>query len=80
MVTWPTPRKLSVLQTPITRTDWFAAGKIAALLALAARLYDTNAAFGVVIVWVACTTTLPVSPAIRTTIEQAFSPQDPWGV
>jgi len=46
------------------------AGVIAALLALAARLYEINAAFGVVIVCVAFATTTEVRMA--TTLSQDY--------
>jgi len=48
---------------PMTDTDRLAAGVIAALFAPDARLYEMNAAFGVVIVCVAFATTIEVMMA-----------------
>ena len=53
-------------------TDRLAAGVIAALSVPAARLYETNAAFGVVIVCVAFATTMEVMMA--TTVAMRMTP------
>jgi hypothetical protein len=49
-----------VVQQPMTSTDRLVAGVITALFAPAARLNETKAAFGVVIVRVAFATTMVV--------------------
>ena len=59
-----------MVQEPPTSTHRLVAGVIAALLAPAARLYEINAAFGVVIVCVAFATTTEVRMA--TTLSQDY--------
>src|SRR6266516_2216877 len=56
----------------MTSTDLLVAGVIAALLAPAARLHETKAAFGVVIVCVAFATTIEV--IIATTVAMRMTP------
>src|SRR6266404_5944941 len=56
----------------MTSTDRLVAGVIAALSAPAARLYETKAAFGVVIVCVAFATTIEVMMA--TTVAKRMTP------
>src|SRR5437588_6723836 len=56
----------------MTSTDRLVAGVICALLVFAARLYETNAAFGVVIVCVAFATTIEVMMA--TTVAMRMTP------
>ena len=56
----------------MTSTDRLVAGVIAALLKPAARLYETKAAFGVVIVCVAFATTIEVMMA--TTVAKRMTP------
>src|SRR6266566_6066397 len=56
----------------MTSTDRLLAGVIAALFAPAARLYEMNAAFGVVIVCVAFATTMEVMMA--TTVAMRMTP------
>jgi hypothetical protein len=61
-----------VVQQPVTSTDRLVTGVIAALLAPAARLYETKAALGVVIVCVAFATTMEVMMA--TTVAMRMTP------
>jgi hypothetical protein len=56
----------------MTSTDRLVAGVIAALFAPGARLYETNAAFGVVIVCVAFAATMEVMMA--TTVAMRMTP------
>src|ERR1700745_1879587 len=56
----------------MTRTDLLVAGVIGALFAPIARLYEINAAFGVVIVCVAFATTMEVMMA--TTVAMRMTP------
>src|SRR6266436_10409238 len=56
----------------MTSTDRLVAGVIAALFAPTARLYEMNAAFGVVIVCVAFATTMEVMMA--TTVAKRMTP------
>ena len=56
----------------MTSTDRLVAGVIGALLAPVARLYETNAAFGAVIVCVAFATTMDVMMA--TTVAMSMTP------
>src|SRR5438874_13460405 len=56
----------------MTSTDLLTTGVIAALLETAARLYEMNAAFGVVIVCVAFATTMEVMMA--TTVAMRMTP------
>src|SRR5262249_18344686 len=69
---WPTPgsRDGEVVQ-PMTSTDLLLAGVIAALFVPAARLYEMNAALGVVMVCVAFATTAEV--IIATTVARSMT-------
>src|SRR5260370_28387241 len=60
------------MQQPMTSTDRLVAGVIAVLLAPVARLNETNAAFGVVIVCVAFATTIEVM--MTTTVAKRMTP------
>ena len=60
------------MQQPMTSTDRLVAGVIAALFAPPARLYETNAAFGVVMVCVAFATTMEVM--ITTPVAMRMTP------
>jgi len=61
-----------VVQQPMTSTARLVTGVIGALLAPVARLYEMNAAFGVVIVCVAFATTIEVTMA--TTVAMRMTP------
>jgi uncharacterized membrane protein (UPF0136 family) len=61
-----------VVQTPMTSTVRLLAGVIGALFAPPARLYEMNAALGVVIVCVAFATTMEVM--ITTTVAMRMTP------
>ena len=60
------------MQQPITSTDLLVTGVITALFALAARLNEMKAAFGVVMVCVAFATTAEVMTA--TTVARSIAP------
>src|SRR5204863_8362986 len=70
--TCPTPTPPDPVSQPMTSTDRLVAGVIAALYAPPARLYEMNAAFGVLIVCVALAATMEVMMA--TTVAMRMTP------
>ena len=67
-----------VVLQPMTITDRLVAGVMAALLAPAARLYEMNAALGVVIVCVALATARQVMMATTVARSMAAHREDFW--